>query len=408
MARRLLIAFAPAAGFAAGGVRWRLVEGSTVVASGAGDLSEAAAHAAGARVTVLVPSETLLLTDVELPGRNQQRLRQALPYALEERLVDDVEDLHFALGPRLDGQRYGAAAVHRARMDAWIATLRAEGIQPDALVPDVFAVPLLEDAWAVLLEDVRVLVRTSGASGFATAQGTAPLLLAQALDEVGEEGAPAHLKVYDAAGTGGDYLRPAGSVPELDTVPFAGGLLGLAADEDAPERALNLLQGEYSPRARMSRQLRPWYATAALLLVLLLIQPALFLYEYWGTAARSAALQAQIEAVFRRSFPDAQRVVNPRVQMQQRLDALRKRSGGGGALMELLAAAGPLLGKEPGVQVQSMRYRDGQLEVQLEVKDFQQLDRLKQQLAQAGKWTIDVQSATARGEHVEGRLLIRS
>ncbi len=407
MAKRLFIAFAPGAGLEAGPARWQLFEGSTPAGGGAGDLSEAAPLAPGARVIVLVPSETLLLADVELPGRNQQRLRQALPYAMEERLVDDVDAMHFVLGPRLEGQRYGAAAVHRQRMAAWLEVLHDAGIQPDALVPDVFAVPLLEDAWSALLEGARVLVRTSRASGFATMQDTAPLLLEQAVREAGGD-VPTHLKVYDAAGTGGDYLRPAGSQPALDAVPFAAGLLGLAAEAEQPESALNLLQGEYSPRAQISRRLRPWYATGVLLLLLVLIQPALFLYDYWGLAARSAVLQGQIESVFRQSFPDAKRIVNPRVQMQQRLKALRQRSGGGGALLEILSAAGPLLAKEPGVQVQSLRYRKGQLEVELEVKDFQQLDRLKQQLAQAGKWSIDVQSATARGERVQGRLLIRS
>lgn len=45
------------------------------------------------RVVLLLPCEAITLTSVELPAMSKARLRQALPYALEEWVAGDVEQL---------------------------------------------------------------------------------------------------------------------------------------------------------------------------------------------------------------------------------------------------------------------------------------------------------------------------
>lgn len=368
----------------------------------------AAAHAGSGRVVMLAPSEDVLLTEVELPGRNRQRLRQALPYAMEEQLIDEVEDMSFVLGPARGGQRYSVAAVHRRRMEDWLGVAGAAGLHLDALVSDVLAIPLPEDGWAVYLEPGRVLVRTGPAAGFAATPDTAALLIEQALGEAAEA-APARIRVYDGAGTGGDYLRPGASgtePPQVETVPHAGGLLTLARAAEA-QRALSLLQGEFSPRAQLGRKLRPWVPSAALLAILLLLQPVVFFVDYRQAVRQSEQLQAQIEATFREALPGVTRVVNPRAQMDSRLKELRGRgAGAGGSFTEMLGKAGPLLARSE-VQLKSLRYRGGQLDIELEAADFQRLDQLKRQLDDAGGWSIEIQSATARDDKVDGRIVIR-
>ena len=131
-----------------------------------GALSEAAAAAQGARVTVLVAGEHVLLAEAVLPGRNRQHLVRAAPYALEEQVVDDVENLHFAIGPRGADNRYVVAVVSRARMDRWVGVLRDAGIRADVMLPDMLALPVESDAWTVAEESPRLLVRTGAASGF--------------------------------------------------------------------------------------------------------------------------------------------------------------------------------------------------------------------------------------------------
>src|SRR3984893_1596222 len=64
----------------------------------AGPLTLAAARAAGRRVCVLVPGTDVLLAEPDVPVRAGAKLQQLVPYALEEHLADDIDDLHFAIG----------------------------------------------------------------------------------------------------------------------------------------------------------------------------------------------------------------------------------------------------------------------------------------------------------------------
>src|SRR5579859_3923086 len=107
---------------------WLVVD-SRGVATGppqSGPLSLAAPRGAGRRICVLVPGTDVLVAEPELPTKAGTKLLQLVPYALEEQLADDIDDLHFAIGKRPpESTRTPVAVVTRALMDQWIATLKA-------------------------------------------------------------------------------------------------------------------------------------------------------------------------------------------------------------------------------------------------------------------------------------------
>ena len=83
-----------------------------------GPLMLAAPRTAGRRVCVLVPGADVLLAEPEVPARAGAKLQQLVPYALEEQLADDIDDLHFAIGKRAtESSRTPVAVVARALMN---------------------------------------------------------------------------------------------------------------------------------------------------------------------------------------------------------------------------------------------------------------------------------------------------
>ena len=65
-----------------------------------GSLSLAAAVARTARLVVLAPTTQILLAEPELPPGSGSKLARAVPFALEEHLTEDVDQLSFAVGRR--------------------------------------------------------------------------------------------------------------------------------------------------------------------------------------------------------------------------------------------------------------------------------------------------------------------
>ncbi|UCE88583.1 MAG: type II secretion system protein GspL [Pseudomonadota bacterium] len=385
---------------------WVLVDGGRPQGDTAsGTLDEAAAYAAGERTVVCVPGVEVLLTDVVLPGGNRQRMLRAVPWALEERLIDDPEEMHFALGARGKDGRVQVAVVERARMQHWLTLLAAAQLRPWALLVDAHCLPREDDTWSVLIEAQDSVVRTAAQGGFAVDSDSLVAVLAQSLKQT--ETLPASIGVYDCRAQQAGQLGALAAGPELRMEPCPAGATALLAQHADPVSGINLLQGEFSQREGVSKHLRPWYTAAAVFAAWVVLQLGFSVYRYIDLSAQAGALDSQMQTLFRKTFPDARNTKGAYAQMQSRLKALERGSGrGDSSVQELLANAGPVLSRTAGLQVQSIRYRDGGLDLELETKDLQSLDKLKQELVSKHGWDVDSQS-TSRGDKVESRLKIR-
>ena len=87
-------------------------------------------------------------------------LRQALPYAVEELLAEDVEQLHLALGEALADGRHLLLAVRRDLLKGWLAQLMAVGITVSAIYVDADLLP--REGIQVLLHGERGLLGGAG------------------------------------------------------------------------------------------------------------------------------------------------------------------------------------------------------------------------------------------------------
>jgi general secretion pathway protein L len=129
--------------------------------------------------------------------------------------------------------------------------------------------------------------------------------------------------------------------------------------------------------------------------------------NYYRLSRESDQLSAQIEETFRKALPGTKRIVNPRVQMQQQLDSLQRRTGAGGGFLSLLGQSGSVLKGMQGVEISGATFRAGRLDMDLVVANLQLLDQLKQALMQSGRLEVEIQSATTgKDQRVQSRLRI--
>lgn len=344
--------------------------------------------AGASRTVVIVPGSEVLLSEARVPGRNRQRVLRAIPYALEEQLASDVESLHFAIGPVQEEDSYPVAVVDRARMDSWSALLAEQHIVANQWLPEMLALPLTEAGWSLMVEGDSVLVRSGPWAGFASDLENFPALVSLFMSR---EETPTQARLFGAGRVDVDGMEVEVVDPELQALEILGrGYI------QGP--VLDLLQGDYSRSEEWGRILRPWKATAALLLAGLLLTGVSAGVNYYRLSKQQEQLAAEIEAVYRETFPKARRIVNPRAQMEQKLKELQRQAGGGGhtAFLALLADVGRVIRSNKGVQIQGVTYRDGRLDLQLQADNVQLLDQLKQALVRDGRLRAEIQSATTQ------------
>lgn len=369
-----------------------------------GSLESAAGVSRQRKVIFLMPSEDVLLTEASLQTRNRQQLAKAIPYKLEEELADDVENLHFALGAYQDSGSYPVAVVARQTLDRWLEALQTVNIIPKTMIPELLCLPFEESSWTLLIEDNRVLVRNALYRGFSVEPENLEALFMLMSDPTDECSYP-KITVYRCDQ---DTLNPLPQDLPVEKEQHANAPLLLMADNIDIKHNINLLQGGYKRRDDAIQLLRPWRLAAALAGVWLILQIVTTSMDLWRLNRDSQSLQSRIEQVFRETFPKAQRVVNPRVQMQQSLKSLlaAQQSDDGGSFLPLLDAGGRAIQAINGIAVSTLDYRDDRLELALEASDLQSLDKIKQQLENEGL-TASIESAETSGQKVEARLLIQ-
>ncbi len=373
-----------------------------------GTLEEAAFAAVGHRVVCLVPTIEVLLTETALPTRNRQRILEAVPYALENQLAMDVENLHFAIEvERPPSDKVSVAVVDRTRMTQWMEQLGKAGIEPQVMLPDVLCLPWEQGTWTVLVDGDNALVRTGEHHGVSMDLCNFPSLIKRMLTDAGES-RPARLDVL-VCGDADIGISEAGlgePPPRLNVHTCETDALNVLAGGCADLPPLNLLQGDYRIVQKHIQQLRPWIPALVLGGVLAILVIASNVVEYLHLQKEEQRLNQQIRSVFQTAFPDIKRVVKPKTQMQQKLAELRKASGRTGAdFVTLLGRVAPPLGHETGATVDAINYRDGHLDLRLTLADLQGLERLKQQLM-AQNLNVEIKSANAEGKQVSAHLRI--
>ena len=355
-----------------------------------GTAAELAAQVGGDRLLLVAPGETITLTVAQVPGRQRSARLKALPFALEDNLAADVEELHFAVG-EFAGDSIPVAVVGHKTLRTWLDDCTQAGLSLYAAIPEPLLLPYAENSWSLLQDDNRVIVRSGQWDGFVTDQNELETVLKLALTEAGEQ-VPQYLRVWGELAPEltelAIELRQEENQPEPLRV-FAAGY--------RPDTVINLLQGPYSRQTQLGKWLHPWRAAAALAGIWLLLQLALQIGEYRQLKQEQLRLSAAMEQVYKEAVPDARKIINPRIQLESRLRELRSGdTTAGTAFLDLLYRGAQPIQELPGVTLRSLRYKENQLDFDLEGGSLEVFDQLKQRFAeQVG---LDTQIRTTKKE----------
>ncbi len=373
-----------------------------------GPLLSAAKAARDARVIVIVPGEDVVIAEVSLPGQNKQRLQAALPFALEDQLIDDVGDLHFVLGPRYGNNKYVAAVVNRECMQRWSTICDELGLRVDVMVPDTLALSTTIGTWTILLEDTRSIVRTGVYAGFAADHSNLNELLSTTISDA-DGVTPERIDIIDCRDiniSNNDFSLDSGI--ELHVNNFENDSLIWLAEHFDYEAPINLLSGEFSRKEKVKGQLRKWYPTAILLAAVLFLNITTKVINYVSLSNESQRLTAEMERVYKSTFPQAKRVVNAAAQMQQKLKSLQSRAGDSeSSLSSMLTQVAPVLRATPGLMIKSLRYQNGRLDIESDLGNFSALNQLEKMLSERAGMKVEVKSASQNKNKVVSRLEIR-
>jgi len=373
-------------------------------------LSLAAPLATGKRVIVLAPGVDILLAEPELPVRGSARLAQVVPFALEENLAEDVDDVHFAIGRR-DAERPGTpvAAVSHAHLQGWLERLRTAQLTADAVFADHAALPAMPGQVVLLLDGERVYARRPGEPPFVLhAEPLAEVLeLVTSVASSEETHAIVYLSHADWSSHQATFEALRDRLASLKVQLLPDGPLPLLAQHAVTQSPINLLQGRYATQSHWTDRWRAWRIAAILFGCLIGLNLLGKGVEIWRLGSIEKRLDASIEEVFREAMPGEQNSIDARRRMEARLAAIRGGDAAGGqGLLPALGILGGAVAQVPEATLEALSFRGNVLDLKVGATDVGSLERLRQLVIERGM-TAELQSSNQRPEGVEGRIQVR-
>lgn len=317
-------------------VEWATsADGQQVLDQGSGPVSMLPKHD---EVVLVLPPQSVSWHAVNLPKAPASRLRAVLDGLLEERLLSDTNELHFALAPNAKaGQTTWVAACHKAWVKGWLQAMESAGSPVTRIVPGLAPLggQVAEEGSAAPAASVHWAHHQSGQAWVASASA------------VGVGCTP--LTPQIAAVLAG--LSPAGAEHRWLAEPALAALAEQCMDQRvellslpnwllrAAQTGWNLAQFDLSlsnsaRRGQRWRQTwREWrsapawkaarWGVAALVVAQLVGVNAAAWQEKRALNAKKQAL----ERILQNTFPSVKLVVNAPVQMQREVSLLRQSSG---------------------------------------------------------------------------------
>ena len=387
-------------------VQWAVADdrGSLVSDPVAGTLAEASAAVEGRRSTLVVPGNDVLLAEALVPGGSQARALQAIPFALEEQLADDVEKLHFALGSKDRDDNYPVAIIDRSTMDTISEQCQEAGLRPTSIVPETLALPMLEAidfdevSWTALLDEDQAVIRLNGYKGFATDNSVASFMLEGAKGDLAEDASPL-LTIY-TTDPETNLVVPGGVDTELRDCESR---LALYAEGLTSEPNINLLQGSYNPKTQFDKTWKPWRWTAALAAVLVGTLFASKWFDYRALKAEESYIDGEIATAFESALPGV-RMQRPRRQVQDALSG--NGTGNVSNFTNQLAEIAASLSTQPQTKVRTIGFRNGSFDLDLNTDAVPTMDALKSELSKRGALELTLRSSNREKDTVRARVRI--
>lgn len=306
--------------------------------------------------TILVePSSHITLINLELPWLADRKARAAIPYALEDKLAQPVEELHFAFDKQhYRNNHYLIAVIAKQRMHYLMQIMADNDIDFELLTTDWFALNEQE----LCISGANLLVNQDDFKG--------TLTNALALT----------------------YLRRYTLTPPL---VFQDSLLEINSDTVKNEehsyiwiaqrliqnKPLNLCQGMMQHGSAHDWFRKAYIFTALSCAVWLLSIVVVNGINLYFLNKKTADLDQQIAVIYHQFFPEAKQVISPKFRINQLLKANQEDSQ---ARFWFLINELAKTMKDSTITIEQMRYQGKSLLVTIVSPDFATLQKFETEL----------------------------
>jgi general secretion pathway protein L len=369
---------------------------------------EMASIARGKKVSLLIDSRFTTVMSVTVPSKNRSKQLQAIPYAMEDHLAEDLEDIHFAIGKADSHNRIPVIAIKRSLMQDTLALFSDAGVHIDYMSADCSALPISDNSWSLLLFEQSAIISTSSMDAQSCESENLEVILRALLEQASAK--PAQIKCFctEADQAQLAFLQQLDS--EITLQPIKSHPLEIFASQLEQLPSLNLLQGEFTQKRKSANNwLQPWKYAAIAASLFIALYLGLLSLQSRQLEAENILLSKNIETEFRRAMPEARSLSNMQKRVERHLQELKSAAGRDNSnhFLHLLSSATPALSQASNITINAAVFRSNHLDLDISTNSLQNIEQVKSQLLKLPDIKT-VLSTTVEKDSVNGRLRLEA
>jgi len=381
-----------------------------------GALQELAEFAANKNAILLLNSQCLHINQLKLPTKNLQKIIKAVPYAIEESIAEDVEDFHFVIAKNKHNNLIDVVGIEKQTLQNIIDTFQELQINIEAIIPDALclAADEADRQWACLNFNTISYLQTDVSNGMVYSHQLLPYLLKNKLEDENIETPDKILFFCEQENNtafesivNDDSIFTSRNI-EVINIVYNTHPLVVFCGSYKQALALNLLQYDFKPKRKTSGYWRHWKLAASLAVIWLVLQLGLSSVILSDLQKENKITKAEIEKIYKKSFPESKRIVNPRVQMEQKLEQLKNNSGNSnkGFIFLLAESLTSLRKDQKNITIQSLTFRNNRMDIGVDSINLQSIESLNNNLNTSSKIKSEITSSSSEKDKVKGHIRI--
>ena len=346
----------------------------------------------------VVPGEHVSILEVEIPIRVRKKALQAIPFVLEDKLAANIDDVHFFLFDWRPNKTSTVAIIQREKWFNYLHWIESSDIEIKTIIPDYSLLPLGSDESAILFleaETERVLIKflqKDLLKGMVISLGE----LSYWLDEFDSQ--EKKIVCNDV-----DLLSKLMN-SKVQNVEILQSLSKNKIEDiclEFDEKKFSSLQLYNSDIAKkVIEKNKPWLIFSIIfLLFALLINISFDVYEYKVLKSEEIILEKKIEDIFKKNFPNVDRIVDAQLQFQREIEALKGNAKGSQEFLFLVDKVITILPRNVTL-IDEIYYRNSTLDVVFKVNNFQILDEFSAKLEESDSLQFERISSDSQGGKV--------
>ncbi len=331
------------------------------------------------KLIVIISANLVLSKQVTIPSKNDEVIRQSIPFAIEEELASDIELNHFAYN-KDSNNNIMVSVVNRQIIADITLEITEHDLTCHALYSEVFSCPRQVDMVSLCVFEKYIIVRDdTGGTAILPQLLNNYLKLSQNKQKVIFSQKEIKIKSSD------------------NVITKVTDMALLQSQTVTASNAVNLLQGEYAQNHDNTKKVNTSKRLA--LLVFLLISSWIFInsFELWQLSSSINNLKESQKSLLIKLVPNAgeSEVNDPYSAMLSRLK-LNENSQSNDSkkgFIQALIYVGQTLQQHPVVEIISLRQRNSKLEVKLQASDVTSLNQFQQSLEKTA-YSMQVKTGT--------------